>query len=675
MKFFVLALGILFSNLCVGQVESYDVFIFSNTASQGPTNVLWQLRNESNVILFSGALSFSVDVSSYTIPVELEQGCYELRLVGNGQSNPSSFYGNIQQEGAVLPPTSNLVFGTQVFEYPICTTIVGEVCNAQFEVVQLENGLISIVNQSTSSSVLNYSWFLGNEVVASELENPEFQFTANGAYSVCLYAYSMTENVITCEDEFCQQVVIDNYFNEDCPADFFSSGECSNWIFELDQVGPNAQVIWSFGEEEIVGGNFIQYNFPESGIYQVCAITETPDCPEGVQVCQTIEVDECGSQECAIEIVAINLGNSTFEFTAYGSPEVYPMYWNFGDGATLAATWVVEHVYSQIGEYEVCAFVEAPNCGIPVGDCITVTVTSTNPCTDVSIGIDSFIQDGGASFFEYSLINANTESVLLSGVAQYSINVPYFDLMACLEEGCYDLILCPGSNPINWQAVNLLATGGIVINSWDPACGGNGRIYHLSLNSKCDQGCLNNLVSVILESEVEPNLSIPIHFEFNSELIENTLELIVENGLSQDLEFCVPMDCYDLSIGVLSEESLLGSIVVLSDGELLVNSPLEIQGSASFLLENIPVGFPQGVSCLTSVDENLQDSLVVYPNPSQGWMYLDGNTQGIFYIHDMGGRLVGSHSKSEGNWMDLTHLAPGVYIIRSGSNAVRIILE
>lgn len=662
-------------HFCFSQIENYTVYVYSNTNSQGPTNVTWQVKNQSNTILFSGTLSFNAEINSYSIPIELNAGCYQLRLIGNGVSNPNSFFGNIQQNGNALPPTVNLSYGTQVFEYPFCTNIVQEECQAFFEIEYLGNGLVQLVNQSTPLNDLVYSWYLGQGVIESQEVNPSFQFTANGVYTICLEVSSFFENTLVCSDEYCLELVVEDYFNSDCPNDFFSSGDCANWIFELNNAGPSSVVTWNFSGVEITGGHFIEYTFPESGVYQVCATTTSENCPEGAQICKAIEVNDCGSQNCSIEIVALNMGNGVFEFTAFGSPEVYPMYWSFGDGTTLAATWVVEHIFTEPGVYEVCGSVQAPACGIPVGDCVAVEVNATNPCTEVTIAIDSFVSQGGATFFEYNLINESSSESVASGVAQYSANDPYFDLPICLEDGCYSLVVCTGNIDFTWDAVNVISSGGLMVNGWDSECGGNGRVYHLSLNSKCGQGCLANEVELLLNAELPQGISVPVNIAFYSDLVETFTEVLLNQSTVQQLELCVPSDCYNLVIDVLTEEEIFGQLQIIANGSFLQNIPFEIPSNLQFNLENIPIGLPIGVDCFTGVSENELQLLTVFPNPSNGVVTILGVPAGIVEVYDTCGKRVTFVPIGNDRQIDLSILPKGLYMLRSNHKSALFILE
>ncbi len=62
---------------------------------------------------------------------------------------------------------------------------------------------------------------------------------------------------------------------------------------------------------------------------------------------------------------------------------------------------------------------------------------------------------------------------------------------------------------------------------------------------------------------------------------------------------------------------------------------------------------------------NRHSSIVVYPNPSNGKYYFDSQEDAQLVIHDLQGREIGSKNILSGlNEIDLTHQAPGIYIVK-----------
>lgn len=656
------------------QCIDVQLSIFSSTPSNGPTNVEWQVRNLDNVNLFTGSTTFNAETNLYETSVCLEPGCYNLRVVGNGVSNPETFYAEISIDGNTLVPTASNAWGTQVIEMDFCTGIFEGECNAAFEYATSENepGQYNFINQSAASNgQVSYLWDFGDGTESDGI-NPYHNYTMNGEYVVCLYQTLTFEGTVVCESTECHTIVIDIFNNENCPTSMYASGECANWVFEVSNAQPGENVVWHFGNVVVDNaGHFIEHTFTESGVYNVCAYFTSELCPEGAEVCQEITVDICEIQDCNIEIEAVNLGNGLYQFTAYGNPEVYPMMWNFGDGTTLAATWVVEHQFAEPGQYEVCGGVNSELCSGPVTGCIPINYEGGAECTSVSFAIDSYIENGGSTFFEYSFVNVETEDVAASGVAQYSSVDPYFDQVLCLQNGCYYLTICTSNENVNWEAVNVLFSEEFDVIGWIPWCNVNGRRYLVSLNSKCgweEQPCTDYSVEVVLSGDYVEQLNDALTIVLGQDVpvfVENII-LSNENGFTASA--CVPQGCYNISIEapVVFNGNISATVVI--NGETVVNETIP-----PAVLSSINLDFGVGAECVESVS-NLESTLFeLYPNPATNDVTIDlGNNESYStQVLDITGKVVFQNGNARGKQvLNVTSFASGVYFVKIIQNNV-----
>ena len=470
------------------QCETAFVNVFSDVNSGGASFVNWQIRDANNQIVFQGQMNFDANITALSEEVCIEEGCYTLRIIGNANSSASFFYG-LLTNGANTPfaPTEVLSYGSSIFSFPFCSDILVTECNAAFT-PQLSNSDVStftFVNESSFEDFqeISFSWSF-DDMGSSELSNPEFSFFENGIFEVCLQLQSSQDGVVTCQSESCEIVVISEWFNENCPQEILHTGQCGNYIFYVDE--PNvSSVIWSIdGAVQNDTDQHLSHVFDISGPHEACADVTSADCEMSNVICKTVNVNSCVYPMCTLEIDVIDLGNGSYEFTAFGLPEVYPMFWTFGDGASVAATWVVIHHFATPGIYEVCGSISDPMCSGAVQGCITITVEDVSECAPINFGIDSNLSEGGPLFLNYQLVIANSGEQVDTGFILYSELDQSFDRMVCVDSACYDLILCDPNSEINWSAVNVFGGVGFELLGWYEACDG-GRIYHFSYFSKC----------------------------------------------------------------------------------------------------------------------------------------------------------------------------------------------
>ena len=470
------------------QCESAFVYVFSDVNAGGASFVNWQIRDADNVIVFQGQMNFDTETNNQSSSVCLEQGCYTLRVIGNANADQNSFFGEMQNESSVaFAPTNALSYGTSIFNYPYCTDLLTTLCNADFTAVNspLEVSTFSFINESSFESFqdITYTWRF-DDMGTSALLNPEFSFFENGVFEVCLLIQTSQNGVQTCQAESCQLLEVSGWFNENCPQEILHTGQCGNYIFYVDE--PNvSSVIWSIdGVVQSDSDQHLSYVFDISGPHEVCADVTSADCEMSNVICKNINVNSCLYPMCTLELEVIELGNGSYEFTAFGLPEVYPMFWTFGDGASVAATWVVIHHFDAPGVYVVCGSISDPMCSGAVQGCITITVEDVSECAPINFGIDSNLSEGGPLFLNYQLVIANSGEEVDAGFILYSNLDQSFDRMVCIDSACYDLIICDPNNEINWSAVNVFGGVGLELLGWDEACEG-GRIYHFSYFSKC----------------------------------------------------------------------------------------------------------------------------------------------------------------------------------------------
>jgi PKD repeat protein len=237
---------------------------------------------------------------------------------------------------------------------------------------------------------------------------------------------------------------------DDCPDYIvgYPIGECGLWHFEAGLfTSENQNVVWNWGDGTFSdGGTIMDHQYTEDGIYVVTMTYSSANCDQ-LPIIYTVQANACETNDCPQEIWS-GPGDAcgVMMFEAGGFVEGEEFVWYFGDGTVAEGGHYITHEYEEPGTYSVCCVLSNINC--PAFQlCTVITVEECNPaCTDIIIGIDSEVNNGGTPALFYSLTNADGLQII-SGYAEYTESDPFFDVLTCLEDGCYYLTV-DNNNPI-----------------------------------------------------------------------------------------------------------------------------------------------------------------------------------------------------------------------------------
>ena len=131
------------------------------------------------------------------------------------------------------------------------------------------------------------------------------------------------------------------------------------------------------------------------------------------------------------------------------------------------------------------------------------------------------------------------------------------------------------------------------------------------------------------------------------------LNLVVEHRAGADL---------------LKDIALIGKWVYEGDNLLLLDKAGDVLATEALAnIKKITFSTSGPVTNVENVDSN---SILVYPNPTQDVLMIQGIDAQALRVYDLQGRLL---VQEEGTQVDVNHLAEGTYLLQIGTQVVRFI--
>ena len=148
----------------------------------------------------------------------------------------------------------------------------------------------------------------------------------------------------------------------------FPEGATLNWSINGDMMNNGSDVI------ELSFGLFV------NGPVVVCVSFVSDECPEGVEICETLDLNDLiGGGDCPEILGSMNqsTGPCNWIFEVEGSGDGAEVTWDFGDGSGEVSGFIADHHYTEDGEYVVTAFYSDLSCeGV-----VLTTVISVEGCS------------------------------------------------------------------------------------------------------------------------------------------------------------------------------------------------------------------------------------------------------------------------------------------------------
>lgn len=350
----------------------------------------------------------------------------------------------------------------------------------------------------------------------------------------------------------------------DCPTEIWSgpAATCGTMNFEISSFVEGESVIWNPGDgsDPVEGGHFYAHAYANPGTYTVCAVYTTPLCPEGVELCTIIIVEECTTSLCPTAIVASAMDCDTYLFEIEGLDNAN-VTWSFGDGSVSSGGIVAEHSWTNNGIFIVTASVEAPLCPIvPPTNIITLVYTvsvNCNPPSNCPTEIWAFeTATCGTLDFELDLFAPDASVIWYPGDETSPVQgVPYFQ-HAYTNSGVYNVCAVYTSSGCP-QGVELCSF--VVVNACNTECSEAGLV----IDSYVQEGGPTSIAYTLFDAVT------------NEVITGGFGEYSPENPFL-DVAVCIPDGCYylliestdTLTIGSgLSMQLLLDGVDVLESAE------------------------------------------------------------------------------------------------------------
>jgi hypothetical protein len=221
------------------------------------------------------------------------------------------------------------------------------------------------------------SWNFGDGVVQetpfNDVISVQHQYEESGLYEVCVNYYDLSCNGMT-EECFTIDVVV---CDDPCSQDIYAAElECGLWEFEIVSNNTVTQVSW-FLPDGIVEpfSDYIQYEFLNSGGYDVCVSYFDLECSQYLTQCIYIEVNVC-DQNCEAQLVYWEEECGEYYFEIVGLDDISGIEWDFGDGGyDYSEEPLVYHSFEENGDFFVCPWFWSETCQEEVGDfCIDIAI-------------------------------------------------------------------------------------------------------------------------------------------------------------------------------------------------------------------------------------------------------------------------------------------------------------
>ena len=266
----------------------------------------------------------------------------------------------------------------------------------------------------------------------------EHQYAESGTYEACA---TVTSPACPEGSTWCIEVVVEDCPGVTCELDIvvdWTDPE-AGWALLIADGAPEGAVVEWFNEDgDLIATGEVADLVDVGGT--VCAMYETPECPEGVEACVELEPWEPDEFDCDLDIEAIQEADGSWTLTAVtDSSEGDGFLWYLSDGSILNGQ-EINHFFATGSEIETaCVTATFWECDEVLTECVDLENGGEFSCEEVEVTLDG-----------------ETLAELLSGLEMiWTLYGDLFDLegelildpeeeepgtlVLCLPPGCYGM--------------------------------------------------------------------------------------------------------------------------------------------------------------------------------------------------------------------------------------------
>lgn len=205
-------------------------------------------------------------------------------------------------------------------------------------------------------SIINWDWDFGNGDVANGVQNPNYNYTSPGSYSISL--------TVTASNNCQSSITLPYSVNTPPIADFTDGIICTNdpFIFQNNSTFPQSNlqsVLWDFGDGNTSTNTDPSHIFTVPGIYDVVL---TVYSAEGCEHSITKQIEALPAPTADFSGPENPLALTDSAFFNNLSSNYTNLEWNFGDGNTNKIDVDPSHLYQSRGTFNVILIVDDGVC-------------------------------------------------------------------------------------------------------------------------------------------------------------------------------------------------------------------------------------------------------------------------------------------------------------------------